>query len=253
MVSIAELSPPLLVESLQYPTALIVLFHGSGGNADNLLFLAEACAKSLPYARFWLPQAPAHTSQTRQACPLWYTPSKDGPIGIEIPCEQVLNELEENRVKYGIPSSRVAFVGFSMGVVMAGHMALKLQQACAGLVLLSGRAPHAAMARSSSANQTPVLLCGLHGDHLVPISSFQRSRDALARLGMHVEYHEFPDAGHAIVDAEVDVVVKFLQRRLPPINVPMTPKSPKSDPGVEISGSASRHRKGSASRTEVWR
>jgi len=140
---------------------------------------------------------------------------KSKPIGIEAPCKHIMQEMEEVCTNYDIPSSRVVLLGFSMGAAMAGHIAKSLPRACAGLVLLSGRAPYVSLARSDRAKKIHMLVCGLNGDHLVKIQALRDYAEKVRRAGLQVDYQEFPDAGHSIVAAEIRVIAKFLNRTIP--------------------------------------
>jgi len=50
----------------------------------------------------------------------------------------------------------------------------------------------------------------------MPIQSLRASCNALKRMGMNVEYHEFPDSGHKIVPEERLMIKRFLLQQLPP-------------------------------------
>jgi phospholipase/carboxylesterase len=110
--------------------AAVVLLHGRGGSADDILSLAGALRQAdLAYVA---PRAPGHT---------WYPHSFLAPLEQNEPflsrslatVAAIVNDLAGR----GIPSGRVALIGFSQGGCLALEFAARNAKRYAGIAGLS--------------------------------------------------------------------------------------------------------------------
>lgn len=134
-----------------------------------------------------------------------------------------LVEAEASRVG----RDRVVLGGFSQGGAMALYTALQLDMLplVAGVVCMSGYLPNQASVaaalpkggRPLALAELPVLLCHGKQDAMVAPAAARSTREALEELGMcNVELREYDGMGHGVVEEELEDVVAWLEKVLPP-------------------------------------
>lgn len=193
----------------QAATAQIIMLHGWGANAQDLMPIAEVLQSSplaLPTLQFHFPQAPLPHPQAPQGW-MWY--DLETLQGIES-SRQLLGEwLEQLPTSTGISWDRTVLAGFSQGGAMTLDLGLRFP--LAGLISWSGylhRSPQA------GAQLPPILIVHGQYDPVVPLQSAQQARAQLQAIGAQVEYQEFP-MGHEIQPAVLNLSLSFLQQVLP--------------------------------------
>ncbi|HWP34337.1 MAG TPA: hypothetical protein VNM66_01945 [Thermodesulfobacteriota bacterium] len=208
----------LVVRTLEPPggaaTAAVVAIHGRGASADDLVPIAGAVA--LPGVRWifpqgWLPFV--HPFGTGWA---WYELPPDDRPGVLESRRRLRRLLERLTAPGGVPSDRVALVGFSQGAVVSLDAGLRFPQPLAGIAALSGYLfdPTSLAAELAPAQRRlPVFLA--HGifDGVVPLAGSRMAAAALREAGLPVELHEYP-MGHEIVPEELADLRTFLGRCL---------------------------------------
>lgn len=197
--------PLLEIEATVLQTGLVFMLHGIGDTAYGMLPFAETCAKQLPHLKFVLPTAPGRS---------WYTIDTQGHMrGHEGSHRKLLGLTARERDKHGLPLSKVVFIGFSQGAMVASWTALQLPQTCGGLVILSGGAPWE-LEPAAPALPTKVLYIAGARDRVVTSEATRECRDLLLRRGLSVDYIELPDLGHYISADEMSLVCEFLRGTL---------------------------------------
>src|SRR5215207_1820470 len=112
-------------------TGALILVHGRGGDAGEMLGLAELVAP--PALACLAPQAAGHT---------WYPHRFTEPVARNEPhlssALSVLSDLVDRLVGNGIPAERIALLGFSQGACLALEFALRRAQRLGAVLGLSG-------------------------------------------------------------------------------------------------------------------
>lgn len=207
--------PLVVVDPRQPQTGLLLLLHGLGDSGRGMRSLAEGWAASLPHVKFVVPSAPVYPGEGGRPQSSWFGRDQAGRTsGISRPWCELLQFIESDRVRHGVPLSRVVFVGFSQGAYMSSWAALQMPRACGGLVLLSGGVP-GGLKVTEEAKKTPVLYCTGAQDPIVTTSTTRSARDTLRYYGFQVSYFEYPNLGHSIDREEVEFVLGFLRTVLP--------------------------------------
>lgn len=187
-------------------TALLVLLHGRGGSAQEML----ALARDLDRPRFaWLVPEAAE----RQ----WYPYS-------------LLEKIERNRphltsalalVKRvlakapDVPPQRVVLMGFSQGATVALEFAARNARRYGAIVALSGAllGPEGTpRAYEGSLEGTPVFLGAGDGDPHLPKRRVDEAAAVFERLGAAVTKRIYPGLGHAIDPDELAAAREMLDR-----------------------------------------
>jgi phospholipase/carboxylesterase len=184
------------------PTGQLVLLHGWGANAQDLLSLApvlnlSTCVICCPDAPLPHPQVPGGR--------MWYDLESEHRDGLADSRRMLVGWLMELESLTGVPLSRTILAGFSQGGAMTLDVGLQLP--LAGLVILSGYL-HPNL-QVSDRSLSPILV--MHGqlDYVVPI---QAAHQMLAFLQEHdapLTYEEF-DRGHEIPPIAVAHMQQFI-------------------------------------------
>ncbi|MBW4474365.1 MAG: alpha/beta hydrolase [Stenomitos rutilans HA7619-LM2] len=207
------------------PQGLIVILHGWGASAQDVLSLASLI--DLPNDQLVFPDAPfAHPYAAGGR--MWYDfPSHfsfqstpEFRVGEASPMEnredlstsrqRLTDFLKALEASTGVPLSQTILGGFSQGGAMTLDVGLGLP--LAGLMVLSGYL-HAPIAPPQ--NPIPPVLM-VHGtqDLVVPLAAAQQARSSLERLGAKVQYQEF-EMGHEIPLIVLKKIQSFVEELLP--------------------------------------
>jgi phospholipase/carboxylesterase len=184
----------------------MVLLHGRGGAAEDILSLAEAFAQ--PDLAYLAPAAPGNT---------WYPLSFLAPIDRNEPALSrslaAVGAVVEGIAQAGVPAERIALVGFSQGGCLAlEHAARNARRygAVAGLSAGLIGPPGSPRDYPGSLAATPVFLGCSDVDSHIPVWRVHESTQVLRRLGADVTERIYPGMGHTINDDEVREVRKLL-------------------------------------------
>jgi phospholipase/carboxylesterase len=196
------------------PKQLVVLCHGLGADAYDLIDLAPAWAHACPDALFASVHAPfPHDSGFGRQW--WSVADRSPPIveaGVRTAAPYLHAFIDAELLRLGLPATAYAIMGFSQGAMMSLFTGLRRPTGPAAILAFSGAliAPDSLVAEL--ANHAPVLLVHGDADEAVPVS---RSHDAEATLqaaGVPVDAHYIPRLGHGIDDTAISLGALALQR-----------------------------------------
>ena len=194
---------------------LVVLCHGVGADAHDLIDLAPTWSRALPDALFVAPDAPGRYDQGptgRQ----WFSLRDRTPAALDAGARQaaplLLAYVDAELEQAGLPPSAVAMMGFSQGAMMVLHAGLRRHPPPRGIMAYSGALLDAPGLAAECAGHPPVLLVHGQEDEVVPFARAGAAESALARLGIPVQTLWCPKLGHGIDDAGLSAGALFLQR-----------------------------------------
>ena len=206
---VAELEGPRLSPRSGTPRQLVVFLHGYGADGNDLIELGRAWQPLLPDAAFVSPHAPEPCGEApagRQWFALTFRDPNERWVGVNKAAPMLNRFLDAELSRHKLPPPALALVGFSQGTMMALHVGLRRAVPPAAIVGYSGLLvlPPELNADAFAAeikSRPPVLL--IHGDRddLIPPQALFQSTQALAALGLAVEWHLSAGIGHGI-DAE---------------------------------------------------
>ncbi|MEF2277730.1 VOC family protein [Deinococcus sp. YIM 134068] len=181
----------------------MVLLHGRGGTAPDILTLADEL--NLSAFAYLAPQAEGNT---------WYPLSFLAPVERNQPhldralatVDGVLAELE----RQGVPRRNVVLGGFSQGACLALEYASRTGGRLGGVVALSGGL--ITLDQRTDLGGTPVFMGVAPDDAHIPLSRFQESAEHLRTQGANVDARIYPGLGHSINKDELDAVREIMQR-----------------------------------------
>jgi glyoxalase family protein len=187
---------------------LVILFHGRGGSADDVIQLARHLPQER--VRYLAPSAAGRE---------WYPQRFLAPLETNEPfLSSALRRCEElihHATTHGFRQNQILLGGFSQGACLALEAAVRSGGRFGGVFALAGALigpPGAARPHDRDLNGTPVFLgCGDVDPH-IPIASVEESARILRGLGAALDLQVYPGLGHTIVPDEIERVAALIQR-----------------------------------------
>lgn len=193
---------PLLTagKPLAEAKAALILIHGRGATARDILTLAEPLAH--PAFAYLAPQAANQT---------WYPYRFLEPLERNEPwlssALNILGALVHQVEAAGIPAARIVIGGFSQGACLVSEFAARHARRYGGLLLFSGGLigpPGAPRTYAGTLDGTPVFLGCSDRDPHIPLDRVHETSDVLTRLGAQVTLRIYPNMDHTIVEDELE-------------------------------------------------
>ena len=193
---------------------VVVLLHGRGGSAEDILSLAQPLYREgLAYLA---PQAAGHT---------WYPNSFLAPREANEPylssalakIASVVASIESE----GIPRDRIVIAGFSQGACLATEFVASNPARYAGLVAFTGGLigpPEANLHHEGSLAGTPALFLSGDPDPHVPWQRVQASAAELERMGAIVTARRYQGRPHTITPEEIEIARALIHEAFPIAN-----------------------------------
>lgn len=185
--------------ALARATGAMILLHGRGGAAADILTLGAAIAPA-DYALL-APDAPQYT---------WYpysflAPRSENEPHLSKSLAAVQSALHE-AVAAGIPENRIVLAGFSQGACLATEFVARTPTRYGGLLAFTGGliGPlDEPLDLAGDLQGTPVLLSSGDPDPHIPWVRMQQSAELLKGIGGHVRLDRYPGRSHSILPAEL--------------------------------------------------
>ena len=177
--------------------ALVVLLHGVGSSAQDLLPLGDSWRTALPDVAFVSLDGSEPFDGGfggRQWFSLRDIDATNRAVRVTDAYPALRRMLDKELAHWKLSFDKLALVGFSQGSIMALHHVATRDQGLAAVVAYSGRLASAISAHT----HTPVTL--VHGveDPVIPVLELERAANALSDAGFAVAAFALPDIGHTI-------------------------------------------------------
>ncbi|SDH27578.1 alpha/beta hydrolase [Paraburkholderia phenazinium] len=177
--------------------ALVVLLHGVGSNAQDLLPLADSWSKALPDVAFTSLDG-SERFEGGFGGRQWFSlrdvneANRIGRVADAYPALRRM--LDAELAHWQLAFDKLSLVGFSQGSMMALHHAATSNDAPAAVVAYSGRLA----SPITTAARTPLTL--VHGveDPVIPVLELERAAHAFSDAGFAVGAFALPGIGHTI-------------------------------------------------------
>lgn len=210
---------PIEIANNNTPTGSVIWLHGLGADGNDFSPVVDIL--SLAQLRFILPHAPFRQVSLNNGYEMraWYdlfgltANAPQDEAGIH-EAQHFIESLIENEIARGIPSERIAIVGFSQGGAIALHTALRYKHSLAGVIALSTYLPlknKLAFEKSLENQHIPILM--VHGayDEVISLDMAKASMETLQSENYDVNWLEFPIA-HSVSVEEIDEIRTFLMK-----------------------------------------
>jgi phospholipase/carboxylesterase len=194
------------------PKQLVVLCHGLGADAFDLIDLAPTWSHACPDAIFASVHAPfAHDSGYGRQ---WWSVADRSPAvteaGVRAAAPYLHGFLDAELERLGL--TEYAIMGFSQGAMMSLFAGLRRAAAPRAILAFSGAliAPDSLAAELK--NRAAVLLAHGEADDVVPVSRSREAERMLRAAGVPVETDYVPGLGHGIDDTGISFGALALQK-----------------------------------------
>jgi phospholipase/carboxylesterase len=194
--------------ALEAASAAMILLHGRGASARDILMLAGAFGRE--DVAYLAPQA---------AGSQWYPYRFIEPAARNEPdlsaALAVVSDLVADLAAAGIPAERTVILGFSQGACLATEFAARFPRRYGGVVGLSGGligTDAEVTAHTGDLAGTPVILGCSDTDFHIPLARVQATTRVLAAMKADVDETIYPGMGHGVVDDEVRRVRNLIDR-----------------------------------------
>lgn len=191
---------------LETARAAMVMIHGRGASARDILMLAESFGA--PDIAYLAPQASGS---------VWYPYRFLEPTGRNQPhldsALETVGLLVDDIVAAGTPFERIVLLGFSQGACLASEFAARHPRRYGGMVGLSGGligTDDEVVRHHGDLAGTPVILGCSDVDAHIPEARVQETARQFTRLGASVACTIYPGMPHTVVQDEVDQVARLL-------------------------------------------
>lgn len=200
------------------PKKMVIMLHGYGSNAKNLLELAQFLA--LPEIIFISVNAVSnweggffdsyqwfslyHQNGQKKQLPEIASQIKEANL-------QLANFISAKLKKWQLNYADLVLLGFSQGAMMANYQGFTLPQQVAGVLSYSGKIILPTLL------QQPILhkpkTCLIHGkqDSVLPFENFLEAKKILAELNVAYQDCALDNLDHSIDNRGIEVGKKFLQ------------------------------------------
>ncbi len=182
----------------------IVLVHGRGGSAEDMLGLGGALGDIGDDVALLAPQAAQHT---------WYPQRFMQPLAENEPwlssALAMLDRVTTHVASAGIAPERTMLVGFSQGACLALEWTARHARRWGGVAALSGGLigpDDTPRDYAGSLDGTPVFLGCSDRDPHIPGPRVRESAAIMGKLGGDVDLRIYPGMPHTVIQDEIDAV-----------------------------------------------
>jgi phospholipase/carboxylesterase len=185
------------------PKQLVVLCHGLGADAYDLIDLAPTWADAVPDALFASVNAPDehYSGFGRQWWPVGDRRPEVMADGARRAAGFLNAFLDAELTRLGLPETAYALMGFSQGAMTVLYTGLRRQVAPRAILAFSGALVAPETLAGERRNKAPVLLVHGEADGQVPVDRSHEAEAALRAEGVPVETLYVPNLGHGIDDS----------------------------------------------------
>jgi phospholipase/carboxylesterase len=195
-----------LGKPLSEAAGAVILLHGRGGSADDMLSLAHSIY--FPGLAYLAPQAAGNS---------WYPNSFLAPVVQNEPwLTSALGKVDATlkmALNAGIAADRIAIGGFSQGACLGTEFVARHPQRYAGFFALTGGLigpPGADLTHDGDLAGTPAFFGSGDPDPHVPWQRVQQSATIFAGMGADVTSRRYANRPHTVSRDEIEFVKTFI-------------------------------------------
>jgi glyoxalase family protein len=200
---------------LDQATAAVILLHGRGGAARDILTLSRALAPANSPIAFLAPQASNSA---------WYPQSFLAERETNQPfLDSALARVQsivDLVLAAGIPLNRIVLAGFSQGACLATEFIATHPARYAGLIAWTGgligppgsNLSGQELSHAGTLAGTPALFASSDPDQWVPWSRVEESAKIFTSMGAKVTLRRFPNKPHSVSGEEIELGRKLIEK-----------------------------------------
>lgn len=181
---------------------MVVMLHGLGSDANDLISIAPEWAGELPDTLFVSPNAPFPCDMAPYGFQ-WFSLQERTPekilAGVETAMPILNAFIDQQLEKNGMTDGQLAVVGFSQGTMMALHTMPRRAKPCACVVGYSGAlVDPEGLKDVESLVKMPILAVHGDADDVVHPGNLERISDGFEAAGFEIEAIMRPNLAHGI-------------------------------------------------------
>ena len=196
---------------------IVVLFHGYGGDGNDISMLALNWKRHMSNTIFICPNGHEQCSINPGGYQ-WFDLTKDNPNHIlkeSLKAEEKIKEfLGEIKKEYNLDNDKITLSGFSQGCMISINIGLTSEKPFSSIVGFSGKIIEPNNLKSRRKNSTSILL--IHGDQddIVPPSYLLEAKDFLLRENINVDTHLIKNCGHHIPVEASSIALNYILKKI---------------------------------------
>ena len=195
----------------------IILFHGYGGDGNDISMLSLNWKRHLPNTIFICPNG-HETCEINPSGYQWFDLTKDDPNYIlkeTKKAEEILKKfINEVKEEYNLINNNICLSGFSQGCMMSLNVGLTSEDKFSSIVGFSGKIINQNDLKQRIKNLTDVFL--IHGelDDIVSPTFLLEAKDFLIREKINVESHMVKNCGHHIPIEASSLALNYILKKI---------------------------------------
>lgn len=219
------------------PSLVVILCHGFGAPADDLVGLAAEIVRGSPWlagsVRFVFPEGPLALDNVPFGGRAWWPidmlalqralergearkMADEVPPALAAARQKLRGLIDAVHTETGLPLAKIVVGGFSQGAMLSTDVALRLEEAPAALLVLSGALIDQTewRRRAPARKGLPVLQSHGTSDPILPYDGAVALKSVLVDAGLDVTFVQFR-GGHGIDGAVVTAITTLLNKLVP--------------------------------------
>ncbi len=184
------------------PKHMVMLLHGYGSNAQDLISLAPDLTDYIEDAIFISPDAPFRFEGGMTGAYQWYSlinRSNQSMMTGFTKAKPILHQfIEEQLAEHSLTFDRLVLMGFSQGGMMTLHYGSQCEQPLKGMVSFSGFILDDDKFKSEVHSKPKTLITHGDLDMVVPFAAYHYALEKFQTLGFPVTGYEASGLGHGI-------------------------------------------------------
>ena len=199
------------------PNSLVVLLHGIGADAFDLIPLAKYWALTLKKTKFYSLHAPYPCRLTPSGKQWFDLEDRDQTRilkEIELVKPMIITFLKKKLKNYNLQYKDLILVGFSQGTMVALNLTLTMKEEVKGVLGYSGGVILTKSGKIEIISKPNICLVHGKNDEVVPKKMMETTKIILKDNNIDVDTHLIENLGHSINEEGLEIGQNFLVKYL---------------------------------------
>lgn len=200
------------------PKFLVLILHGYGSNAENIIDLAFQFQPLISDGFFIAPNAIEKWEGGFPNSYQWFSLQNSHILSPHLAfkihqANQTLKKfIDEQLKKFNLSYQNLILMGFSQGSMMSIYQGLILPNNIAGVVSFSGKVVEPTLVGDKIVSKPPI--CLIHGDKdsVLPYDNFIEAKKILSHHQIPFEAHTINGLDHTIDQRAIKIAQNFIQK-----------------------------------------
>ena len=199
------------------PNSLVVLLHGIGADAFDLIPLAKHWSLTLKKTKFYSLHAPYPYKLATSGRQWFDLEDRDQTRilkEIELVKPMILTFLKKKLKDYNLQYKDLILVGFSQGTMVALNLTLTMKEEVRGILGYSGGVILTKSGKIKITSKPNICLIHGQNDEVVPKKMMETTKIILKDNNIDVDTHLIENLGHSINEEGLEIGHNFLVKYL---------------------------------------